>query len=117
MPELARQSGGLDINIEDGAKFLLPAVYKIDGSIQDVSGYSATFELRDKIGSSSSLLSLSESSGITVGSTDGRFDVAITEAQLVFGNRKMVYDLIITPPGGVPIRLLRGECQSWAKGD
>ena len=117
MPELARQSGGLDINIEDGVDYSLPVVYKEDEAIQDVSGYSAAFELRDRQGASNALLSLSEASGITIGSTDGRIDVVITAAQAIFGNRKMVYDLVITPSGGTPVRLLRGECQSTAKGD
>ena len=116
MPELQRQSGGLDINIEDGVDFTLPVVYKVDGAIIDVTGYTAIFELRDAPGNENALLSLTESSGITVGSTDGRFDVTITAAQAIFGDRKMVYDLIITD-GGVPVRLLRGECQSKSQGD
>lgn len=117
MPELPRQSGGLDINIEDGVEFSLPVVYKINSVIQDVSGYTATLELRDKTGHANALLSLTELSGIIVGSTDGRFDIDITEAQAIFGNREMVYDLIVTPAAGEPIRLLRGECKSWPKGD
>ena len=117
MPELQRQSGGLDINIEDGVDFTLPVVYKVDGSIIDVTGYTATFELRDSPGNVNVLLSLTESSGITVGSVDGKFEINITEAQAVFGNRKTVYDLIVTPVGGQPIRLLRGECQSKSQGD
>ena len=117
MPELQRQSGGLDINIEDGVDFTLPVVYKVDGSIIDVTGYTATFELRDASGHASALLSLTESAGITVGNANGRFDIAIADTQAVFGNRKMVYDLIVTPLGGQPIRLLRGECQSKSQGD
>ena len=117
MPELQRQSGGLDINIEDGVDFTLPVVYKVDGSIIDVTDYEATFELRDSTGNVNALLSLTELSGITVGSVDGKFEITITEAQAVFGNRKMVYDLIVNESGGVPIRLLRGECQSTAQGD
>jgi len=117
MPELERQSGGLDINIEDGVDFLLGATYKIGGVAQDVTNYTAAFELRDKAGSAEVLLSLTEGAGITVGASTGKFDVLITEAQAIFGNRAMVYDLVITPPAGSPIRLLRGECKSWAKGD
>ena len=117
MPELQRQSGGLDINIEDGVDFTLPVVYKVDGVIIDVTDYAAAFELRDSEGNVNALLSLTELSGIAVGSTDGRFDITITDAQAVFGNRKMVYDLIVTPLGGQPIRLLRGECQSKSQGD
>ena len=117
MPELQRQSGGLDINIEDGVDFTLPVVYKVDGSIIDVTAYSATFELRDASGHASALLSLTESAGITVGNANGRFDIAIADTQAVFGNRKMVYDLTITSGAGVVTRLLRGECQSKAKGD
>ena len=116
MPELQRQSGGLDINIEDGVDFTLPVVYKVDGAIIDVTGYTATFELRDSPGNANALLSLTEASGITVGSVDGRFDIAITDLQAIFGDREMVYDLVISD-GSTPVRLLRGECKSKSQGD
>ena len=117
MPELSRQSGGLDINIEDGVPFPLGATYKINSAAVDVTGYTATFELRSITGSSEVLLSLTEASGITVGGVDGKFDIELTALQTIFGNREMVYDLIITPPVGNAIRLLRGACKSWAQGD
>ena len=55
MRELPRQSGALDINIEHGVDFLLPVVYSINGTIQDVTGFTATFELRDASGFAESL--------------------------------------------------------------
>lgn len=115
--ELPRVSGELDINIEDEVKYTLVAVYKnkTTGVPYDVSSYAATFTIRDSRGQTgTALLTLTSGSGITVGTTDGKFTIVITDAQAVFGNREMVYDLVITPPAGDPFRLLRGKCTSWA---
>jgi len=117
MQELPRQSGGLDINIEDGVDFTLNAVYKISGSAVDVTGYTATFIIRDRPGHANALLTLTESAGITVGTTNGAFAVTLTDSQCNFGNREMVYDFVVTTPGGTDIRLLRGACKSHAQGD
>ena len=117
MPSLPRPSGLLDINIEDNVAYRLGVTYKIGGVAQDVTDYEAIFELRDKAGSSTPLLTLTELSGITVGSTTGKFDILITSLQAIYGNRNMVYDFIITPLGGRPLRLLRGECKSWPIGN
>lgn len=114
MPELQRQSGGLDINIEDGVPLFIGATYKINGTPQDILGWSATFTLRDISGSDDPLLTLTEADGISVGATTGRVELLI---QGIYGHRAMVYDLQITEPAGVPIRLLRGTCQSHPKGD
>lgn len=117
MPELERLSGALDINIEDAVAYRMGVTYKIGGVAQDVTGYTAEFQIRSKTGSEDPLLSLTDASGITVGATTGKFDILITAAQAVFGNRMMVYDLVITPPGGRPLRLLRGSCKSWSRGN
>lgn len=116
MPELSRQSGKLDINIEDGIDFNLEAIYKINGIAVDVTGYTAVFEIRDLAGSSDPLLTLTESAGVIVGTTDGKFLVKITDTQAAFGTRELHYDFTVIN-GTTDIKLLRGKCFSWAKGD
>lgn len=113
--ELQRQSGQLDINIEDNVDFALHVTYKVDGAAVNVDGYTAKFELRDVPGQTGeALLSLTETAGITVGTTDGTFIVEITETQANFGDREMVYDLIVISTTGEDERLLRGICKSWS---
>lgn len=115
MPELSRQSGKLDINIEDNVEFSMTATYKISGTPVDVTGYTASFTLRDVNGQTGDpLLELTHLAGITVGTTNGVFVIAMTDAQCNFGDREMIYDLVITSPTGNDIRLLRGKCKSWS---
>lgn len=117
MSELPRQSGDLDINIEHGVDYTLSAVYKVNGSVVDTTGYTASFVIRGQSGYTHELLSLNESSGITVAGSLGKFTVNITDAQSDFGNRSMVYSLVIQSPTGKDTQLLRGSCQSHAQGD
>ena len=113
--ELPRQSGQLDINIEDNVDFVIEVIYQINGTAEDVTNHTAKFELRDHLGQTGdALLSLTESAGITVGTTNGKFTVTITDVQAVFGNREMYYDLIVTSATGDDVRLLRGNCASHA---
>lgn len=116
MPELPRQSGHLPIHIEDGIDWVMEAIYAISGTPVDVTNYTATFELRDQPGKTDdALLSLTEGSGIVVGTTDGLFTITITDAQTTFGDREMHYDLVVTSPTGVDTRILRGKCTSYAE--
>ena len=115
MAELPRQSGLLNIHIEDNVDWSMVVTYSIGGTPVDVTTYTAKFEIRDKPGQTgTALLALTESAGITVGTTDGIFTVAITDTQAVFGNREMEYDLIVTSAAGVDTKLLRGKCTSYA---
>ena len=116
MPELQRQSGKADINIEDGIHYTLTAFYKIDGVIQDISNFTASFNLLDSVGHSDPLLTLTESSGVDITGLAGKVVVNITDSQSIYGGREMRYDLIITPPGGDDVHLLRGKCKSWPSG-
>lgn len=110
--EILLQTGQLDLNINSGIDFNFDAIYKLDGSLVDVTGYTATFSIRDKYSSSLSLVSVTESSGIIVGTTDGKFSVSLTEIESNLGNRELVYDLVIVPPSGDnEIKLLRGKCK------
>ena len=90
MSELSRQSGKADINIEDGVDYKLTAIYKVNGVVVDITGYSASFKLRENAGSSNILLSLTESSGIAITGALGKVFVQIADTQSIYGSRKMV---------------------------
>ena len=117
MPELQRQSGHADINIEDGVDYSLTAIYKIDGAVQPITGWTASFRLLDLKGNTSDLLELTESTGIIITGSLGKVVVNITDAQSIFGSRTMRYDLMITSPVGSDVHLLRGACKSWSAGE
>lgn len=114
MPELARQSGELDISIEDGVDFNMDVFFKVGGVAVNISSYTASFVLKDSHSSSEVLLQLTVGSGITLDAPTGKFTISLTEAQSNFGNRTMVYDFEVTSPLGDSAKLLRGTCKSWA---
>lgn len=113
--KLARVSGELDLEIEDNVDYSLPVTYKIGGSAVDNTTYTAKFEIRDKVGDTgTALLALTVGSGITLSGATGIFTIAITDTQCVFGNREMVYALVVTSSGGNDIPLLHGKITSYA---
>jgi len=73
----------------------------------NVTGWSATLTIRQSIGGRV-LLTLTQGAGITVGTTNGQFAVAMTGAQtgqLVNG----VYDLLAGPTDSTPQRVAQGS--------
>lgn len=114
MPELARQSAELGINIENGVDFNFPVTYKNDGVVVPVTSYTATFRIKDNYSTSENLLELTVGSGITVDEPNGKFTVSISEAQSSFGNRELVYEFIVTSPAGDSVEFLHGKCKSWS---
>ena len=112
--ERPRQSGECKLNIEDNVPNTIPFTYKIGGSAVDNTTYTATFTIRDIEGDTATpLLSLTVGSGITLGGADGIFTVVISDAQSTFGNRTMVYNLVVND-GTDDISLMRGVIQSHA---
>lgn len=83
----------------------------------DVTGYTAKMQVRSQPGAASVLgevTHLTTASGkITVGSTDGRFDINIKGAALatLAAPADAVYDLIVTSPAGKTIRVLQGDAK------
>jgi len=113
-----RTSGELDVKIEDHVGFPagepMTATYADNGTAVDVTGWTAKFEVRDIIGDTSDpLLSLTDGSGITVGTTDGLFTIVITAAQAIFGDREMQYAFVVND-GTSDYVLLRGKFTSYA---
>ena len=102
--------GRYNIKVYQGSTFSLAPQWKIDGTYVNVTGYTAILTVKNSPSSETSIVVLSTDNGrITVGTTDGKFTLALTAATttgLAAGN--YVYDLEVTSPGGVVTRLLEG---------
>ena len=80
----------------------------VPGPPINVTGYTAKMTVRSSYGDGAAL-TLTDASGITVGTTDGSFLVQMTGAQTAQLPLSGVYDLLVTPPGHQPIRLVQGN--------
>jgi hypothetical protein len=72
-----------------------------------VTGWTAKMTIRSSYGDGAAL-TLTDTAGITVGTTDGTFAVALTATQTSQLPSQGVYDLLVTAPAAEPIRLVRG---------
>lgn len=102
----------LDLVIQQGDDFS-KAVPVLDqsGNPADITGYSASMQIRPTAGSSVTLLSLSSpSTGITLQSVPGVVTITITHAQTAaLWPQPCVYDLTLTDPSGNVARFLTGD--------
>jgi hypothetical protein len=109
-------AGKFDLNIDQGTDFEVTFAYCAGvvgdptavGPPFDVTGWTALLQLRTAPGSLV-VLSLTDSAGITVGTTDGTFAVAMTAAQTALLTQDCEYDLLATTPAGKPIRIVEGD--------
>ena len=102
--------GRYNMKVYQGSTFSLAPQWKIDGTYVNVTGYTAAMDVKNSATSETTIVVLSSDNGrITVGTTDGKFTLALTAATttgLAAGN--YVYDLEVTSPSGVVTRLLEG---------
>ena len=99
--------------IDCGATFPFEIVYKDQtGNPINVSGYSARLSFKDRVGGAE-YFRLTDSDGISVGTTNGKFTVTISDertALLQSGGygKKGVCAMEVESPGGVVVRLFDG---------
>jgi hypothetical protein len=102
-------AGVCDLEIDQGADFEVTFTYCDPTETPiDVTGWTALLQLRTSPGSVV-LLSLTDSAGITVGTTDGTFAVAMTADQTAALDQDCCYDLLVTDTGGTKTRLVEGS--------
>jgi hypothetical protein len=102
-------AGELNLTVEQGTTFSQTLTWKIDGTAVNLTGYTARMQARDDVTSSATILSLTQSAGLTLGGVAGTIIIALTATQtaaLVAGN--YVYDLELASSGGVVTRLVQG---------
>ncbi len=110
-------AGTANLVIEAEAGFPITFTYCSSGSAPgvpgppiDVTGWTAKMSFRSSYGDGNALtLTSASGGGITVTGVDGAFAVLMTAAQTTQLPNQGVYDLLITPPGGQPIRLVEGK--------
>jgi hypothetical protein len=106
--------GRYDIEIKQGETWVREIVWKdATKTAINVTGYHAALMVREKVESTTTLLSLSDtgtSPAIVVGTTDGKFTITLTAAvtaALTFDTA--VYDFKVTSGAGIVTYLLEGE--------
>jgi hypothetical protein len=101
-----------NINIEQGATFTRTITWKDSANVAiNLTGYTARMQIRERVESSTALVSLTHSSGITLGGAAGTVVITITATQTdaLPNMKKGVYDLELVSAGGIVTRLLQGE--------
>lgn len=75
----------------------------------NLTGYTARMQVREGIDSSSTLLSLTDASGITLGGTAGTFRIQISATDTAALTKSGVYDVELVSGAGVVTRIMYGE--------
>jgi hypothetical protein len=102
-------AGELDLTIEQGTTYSQTLTWKIDGTAVNLTGYTARMQARTDVTATTTILSLTQSAGLTLGGVAGTIIIALTATQttaLAAGN--YVYDLELASSGGVVTRLVQG---------
>lgn len=102
-------SGPTKIFCDQGSTFSKTLVWSIDGVPVNLTGYTARMQVRSSYTSATAVVTLTNGSGITLGTTNGQITLtisAIATAAIAAGN--YVYDLELTS-GGTVTRLLEGQ--------
>lgn len=102
--------GRYNMKVYQGSTFTLKPRWKIDGTLVNITGYSANMIVRNSPTSTTSIVTLSTANGrISVGGANGEFVLSLSAAQTTaLAAGQYVYDLEVTSPSGVVTRLLEG---------
>lgn len=99
-----------DFEIKQGSTLSFYLLWKDNAdAVISLSGYTARMKIKAFPGSSTTILSLTSSSGLTITGASGRIDVLISATQTAAMDFTSVYyDLEVEDGGGVVTRLLQG---------
>ncbi len=87
-------AGKLNIVIDQGATYSQAITWKDSNGVIDNTGYSARMQARATVPSASTVVSLTDGSGITLGGADGIITIALTATETAgITEGKYVYDL------------------------
>lgn len=103
-------AGDYNINIQQGATFeRVLTVTESDGSILDLTGYTARMQIRPEVDSEVVYANLTTENGlIVVDSVAGTISLTINASTTSAMTREGVYDLEIISSGGKIYKLLKG---------
>lgn len=100
-----------DISINQGATFQLQITWKdAAGTAIDITGYTARMQVRETYSSASTIVSLTNGSGITLGGAAGTIAILISSATTAALTAPFsgVYDLELVSGATVVTRILQG---------
>lgn len=97
--------------IQQGATFQRTVTWKDEnGAAINLTGYTARLQIRETADATSTLVSLTDSSGIVLGGSAGTIAITISAtATAAFTWTRAVYDLELVTAGGIVTRLLEGS--------
>ena len=105
-------TGTYDFEAGQGETFDRTVTWKIADVPVNLTGYTARMQVRKTIRSTATVVSLTSSSGLTLGGSAGTIQIVISAtatAALTAG--KYVYDLELVSAGGVVTRVLKGSIE------
>ena len=93
-----------------GCKFDVVVTYKTDAGVAvNLTDYTANFGVKREHSDVDEVLSLTESSGLTLGGSAGTIDILITAAQTTELSGEYIYSLTLTAPGDDPEHIVSGR--------
>lgn len=102
-------AGKLDLLVEQGTTYSQTLTWKIDGTAVNLTGYTAKMQARTDVTSDSTILALTQASGLTLGGSLGTIRIDLTAEQTTaLSPSNYVYDLEVTSGAGVVTRLVQG---------
>lgn len=104
------QPAQYDITIYQGATYDMTFTWKDESDTAvNLTGYSARLKARESVDASTAFISLTSSSGITLGGAAGTIRVLISATDTSLITQSGVYDLELESGAGVVTRLLQGN--------
>ena len=98
--------------IDQGADFYINFVYQNTGTgiAINLTGYTSKMQLKSSYDNSTIVLTLTDTSGITITGVTGTLAIHATAAQtLAIPAGNYYYDIIITSASGIVTRLIQGQ--------
>lgn len=101
--------GVVNLKFGQGTTWQLNLTWNSGGSPSNLVGYSARMQVRTQYDAATAVLSLTESSGITLGGTLGTIAINVGAATTAaIGAASYVYDMELESATGVVTRLIAG---------
>lgn len=104
-------AGNYDLFIEQGATFKQSITWRDSvGNPVNLTGYEARLQIRTDLKSTTPIVSLTETAGITLGGVLGTIELLISASDTsAIAVTKGVYDLELESSDGIVTRLLEGK--------
>lgn len=102
-------AGKYDITIEQGATYDVTLTWRdSSNALVNLTGYSARLMARESVDSTTTLISITDGAGITLGGAAGTIRILLSAATTAALGLSGVYDLEMVSGAGVVTRLVEG---------